>query len=145
MTCLLGVFTTWGQPLLSASAEACKHTGRMNCSITAGSCYSETPPMHISHAPFHSTSSSLGTQILHLWKHCSAPILWGRATPARRGGREHSVPAHHPPPAGQVTLAQVEDISEPPQGSQNKLGLSSYMGSLRNKSPLKEMVGKDRA
>lgn len=68
------------------------------------------PPMHILHAPFCGTSSSPGPQTLYTWKHCSAPGLWGRATPARRGRTEHSLSAHHPPPAAQVHLAQVEDF-----------------------------------
>lgn len=114
----------------SASAQAHKHTQWRSCSIKTDSRDSKFP---------------LGTSPLSHPPPQRRIHTWGSATPARKGGRNHSAPGHHPSPAGWAHPAQVQEIPEPLQRSQNKLGLSPYMGSLRKKISLTEMVWKGRA
>lgn len=100
----------------------------MSCSVTTGSCYSKSP---LSHPPPQAHRPTFEEALHH-------SALGGTATLAKKGGRNHSAPAHQPSPAGRANPAQVEGISESLQGSQNKLGIFPYMGSLRKKSSLKK-------
>lgn len=118
VACLLGMLRACCQPLLSMCWSPQTHTvNELQCN--SRQVLPKIPPLHIS--PF--SCFSPGPQ-MYTWG-SPAPLQHLEGTP-HQPVRKHNAP-------GQSHLAQAEEISEPLQGSQNKLGLSPYMESLREK------------